>query len=239
MVIYKVLIVDDELIILETFAYLLEKMVLPVEAKFLDGSANVIETVKRWKPDFMFIDIHMPGKNGLEIVKELKKEDSEIKVFIITAYDYFDYAHKAIKLGVEDFILKPLKEEEIKGALEKHIVFSNKNSNQVRIDRAKKFIDKNLEKKITLNSVSEYINVSPYYLSHLFKEWGGITFQDYITQKRLEKIKEYLTNTFMSLKEITHRVGFSSEAYLINFFKKHTGYTPIKFREFQNNKKSK
>ncbi len=68
-------------------------------------------------------------------------------------------------------------------------------------------------------------------LSHRFSEFTGTTIEKYFIQQKIEKIKEWLEYGEMPLKEIAFRLGFSSEAYLSNQFKKMTGYTPGEYRK--------
>ena len=69
----------------------------------------------------MLTDINMPQVTGLELLKELKKINSDVKFIILSGYDDFSYAKKAIELGVENYILKPIDEEELEKTLKNTI----------------------------------------------------------------------------------------------------------------------
>lgn len=73
---------------------------------------HAIELAEQLKPDLMFIDIKMPGINGLEAVQRIREKIPEIKFIIVSAYDSFDYAKKAMKEGVKEYLLKPSNKEE-------------------------------------------------------------------------------------------------------------------------------
>jgi two-component system response regulator YesN len=69
---------------------------------------EAIEKAMELKPDIVFMDIHMPGIDGIEAIKQIKAINSDIVLVIITAYEYFNYAKEAINLGVYDYLLKPI-----------------------------------------------------------------------------------------------------------------------------------
>lgn len=110
---------------------------------------------------------------------------------------------------------------------------SNKNSDSSNdvILSAKKYIEDNFAKNITLDDVSYNVNISPYYLSRLFKEATGQNFIDYLTELRIDKAKELLSQTQYSMKEICSMCGYSDPNYLSKSFKKRVGVTPTEYRE--------
>ena len=111
---YKILIADDEAI--ERFAF---RTILAREFPEIEvvGEAStgreVISMVRETEPDVIIMDIKMPGINGIEATKIIKSENNDIHIIMITAYDNFDYVQEAIKMGVDDYILKPSKKERI------------------------------------------------------------------------------------------------------------------------------
>ena len=84
-----------------------------------------LEALKLWEErpvDIIVSDIDMPGMNGLELLKEIRKRDDRVRCIILTGYDRFEYAQKAISLDIENYILKPIDEEE----LEKQLILATK-----------------------------------------------------------------------------------------------------------------
>lgn len=77
---------------------------------------NIIE---KTKPQVVITDIKMPGLNGLEMLKKLNESRIKVKMIIITAYSEFEFAKKAISVGVTDYLLKPITIEDLKNVLEK------------------------------------------------------------------------------------------------------------------------
>lgn len=87
------------------------------------------------------------------------------------------------------------------------------------------FLSADLEKRITLDEVSEVTGLSPYHFLRVFKKHTGITPHIYRTQKRIEKSKELILNG-LSLSEVALGSGFTDQSHFTNTFRKYTGATP-------------
>ncbi len=109
----KIIIADDEPIAVESLVYMINKNFDNLE---IAGTArtgkDAIELAIKTNPDIVIMDINMPGINGLDAIKRIKDINSNVCFLVITAYDYFDYAVESVALGVEDYLLKPVKEKE-------------------------------------------------------------------------------------------------------------------------------
>lgn len=88
----------------------------------------------------------------------------------------------------------------------------------------------NYMNKITLQKLADYLHVSDSYLSKLFKEETGISFTQYLNEIRINRSKELLQNTKMSIVEVALFVGYEDQSYFTKVFKKITGITPKKYR---------
>ncbi|MEK3909999.1 response regulator [Paenibacillus sp. FSL H7-0331] len=94
-----------------------------------------------------------------------------------------------------------------------------------------KWIHRDYQKDIGLESLADKAGLSPSYLSHLFKKETGSSLIKYITSYRLEKAGELLRTTNMKIADITNEVGYTSFAYFCSIFKNYYGKTPAKYRE--------
>lgn len=105
----KVILVDDEEIIRRGILRSVNwgDMGFEVVGEAEDGE-QAIELVESVKPDVVITDVEMPFINGLEFIEKIKPEHPDIYIIIISGYDEFHYAQKAIKLGAYDYILKPI-----------------------------------------------------------------------------------------------------------------------------------
>lgn len=112
--IYRVLIVDDEPGIAEGIRFLIDRLMpecLVVDLAF-DGIQG-FEKALSLKPDIILTDIRMPEADGLEMINRLKKAELNARFIILSGYAEFKYARTAITLGVEEYITKPVEEEEL------------------------------------------------------------------------------------------------------------------------------
>ena len=104
---YSILIVDDEPIIrrgIKTFIDF-EKYKINDIYEAEDGN-SAFKVFSEILPDLVLLDINIPFKDGLTLAQEMKELKNDVKIAIISGYDYFEYAQKALKIGVEDYILK-------------------------------------------------------------------------------------------------------------------------------------
>jgi two-component system response regulator YesN len=97
------------------------------------------------------------------------------------------------------------------------------------VDRAVMYIKTSYQKEISLGSIAKEINVSPYYLSKLFRKYTGKTCTELIAEERIEAAKQLLIQNYSS-KETCFQVGFNSQNYFVKIFKKYVGVTPGEYR---------
>jgi len=114
----RILIAEDELIERKAMRKFIEHHFtdLTVVGEAVNGR-KAIELAETTQPDIIFMDIKMPGIDGLEAIGEINEKYPEIKFILVSAYDSFDYAKEAMQYGIKDYILKPAKKEEIVKAL--------------------------------------------------------------------------------------------------------------------------
>ncbi len=129
---YQIMIVDDEEPVLESFSYILEKN----QSSFsLCGTARsgyeAIELCDHVKPDVVFMDVQMPGLDGISTISRMKEIFPETLFVLATAYERFDIAQKAISLGVGNYLVKPI----------------TRRSFTEELDKLKKILDKRKRKR--------------------------------------------------------------------------------------------
>jgi two-component system response regulator YesN len=116
----RILIADDEYWIREGLKNTLQEM-FPNGGNTVVGEAGngreMLEKIRVLHPEVVFVDIKMPVMDGLQAIQESQKEYQDIRWVILTGYSEFEYAKKAMKLGVQDYLLKPVEKQELKRVL--------------------------------------------------------------------------------------------------------------------------
>jgi len=97
--------------------------------------------------------------------------------------------------------------------------------------RIKQYIDLNYTQDIPLHEIANHLYISPYYLSHIFKEEMGYSPIHYLIQRRIGEAKKMLLTTQLSVQEISETVGYANANYFSTLFKKATGKSPSEFRK--------
>lgn len=116
----KIVIADDEERICKLICALIDLEALDAEiAGIGHNGMEALELVKLHEPQILITDIRMPGKSGLELIEEVKSMNPELEIVIISGYAHFDYAKNAMKLGVGDYLLKPINKQELNNTLKK------------------------------------------------------------------------------------------------------------------------
>ena len=166
----------------------------------------------------------------------------------------------AVKSELEKLGLKPLNislgevdiqeneiPEEIKENLDKALIaigFERIDDRKSKlIEKIKNFIIQKIhhhsenEKNNWSDRIAEELHYEYNYLSNLFSSVEGITIEQFIIKQKIEKVKELMVYDELSLSEISHKMGYSSVAYLSSQFKKITGLTPSFFKNLGENKR--
>ena len=116
---YKIMIADDEGIVIDALKFIIEKSFGETcQVRSAKTGRSVIELAESFRPDIALMDIQMPGINGIEAMKEIRKTNKDIIFIVITAYDKFDYAREAVGLGVMEYVNKPIDRVKITRLLE-------------------------------------------------------------------------------------------------------------------------
>ncbi len=139
---YKIMLADDEGIVIDSLKFIIEKEFgSKCDIRTAKTGRQVIELAEEYQPDIAFIDIQMPGINGIEAMREIRKTNNHIVFIVMTAYDKFDYAKEAISLGVLDYLNKPVSRDGI-------ITILNKAMGQIDGERAKRSNDLRVREKL-------------------------------------------------------------------------------------------
>lgn len=116
----KILLVEDEKIELDTLRNYVDWEGAGIDKVFTArGGRSALECINEEEPDILFTDIQMPGISGIELVEIIRQEGHNCKVVFLTGYDRFEYAKEAIRLHVDEFLLKPFQVDEVEAVARK------------------------------------------------------------------------------------------------------------------------
>lgn len=114
----KILIVDDAAIMRRALQYFVEKAGHDVACMAGDGR-EAVKFYREHKPDLVTLDVMMEGMDGIQVLAEIKKEDPDAKVIMVTALGWEKKKEEARKLGAAGYIGKPFNAEDIRNEIEK------------------------------------------------------------------------------------------------------------------------
>ncbi len=153
----KVLVVDDDF------------MIARVHAKFIDskGSYQVVgitynaeqtlEAVEQHQPDLLVLDVYLPDRSGLEILREVRSREVPCDVIFITAAKELGVVEDGFRLGIFDYLIKPFNLERLGASLQKYLEFKSRLSTSVSVDQ--EVVD-NLRKIRAAGSAARALNES-------------------------------------------------------------------------------
>lgn len=240
---YKVVLVDDEPLIVEGLRQVVDWAGhnCQVAAAACDAASGA-RAIREHRPDILLTDIKMPGDDGLTMLAGLKGEFPRMQIAVLTGYRDFEYAQRAILLGVSRFLLKPSKMDELEEALDHMTAVldrlppeekeeeANTAANSFIVRQARGYIAEHCAEKLSLQEVADHCFISQWHLSKLLNGHLGQTFYDLLNAERMRRAKELLENPALRISEIAERVGYTDTAHFSRVFKKLEGVSPGEWR---------
>ncbi|MCY7012669.1 response regulator transcription factor [Streptococcus sanguinis] len=239
---YSIIIVEDEYLVRQGIASLVDYEQFGMQV--IAQAENGIEAWQKFQEnpaDILLTDINMPQMNGLELAKLVRDQAPKCHIVFLTGYDDFDYARTAIKLGADDYLLKPFSKDDVEEMLAKVQTKLDKERKKAQIQNLvdqgqrselEEAIHARLaDSELSLKNLALQLGFSPSYLSVLIKKELGLPFQDYLIQERMKKAKLLLLTTDLKIYEIAEQVGFEDMNYFSQRFKQVVGLTPRQFKK--------
>ena len=246
----RIVIIDDESVVVEAIRAMVSRAKLDYEivGTASDGVEG-LRIVRELRPDVVVTDIRMPGVDGLSLIERTMEELPMCAFIVISGYREYEYAHRALKLGVLDFIEKPIESQNVVTALmraDEALDMRQKAYRVKSVDAARKqerteaqnaaiaevlrYIHANYARDFGLDELSKLVDMSPAYLSDLFKRNTGTSYVKYLTGVRMNNACRMLLRGERA-SAVAAQVGYRDYNYFCKVFKKHVGLTPSEYRD--------
>lgn len=248
---YSILIADDERWVRASLRKMIERTELPFEVvREASHGLEVLDLLKQYHIDVVITDICMPIMNGLQLAQSINEQNMNIDIIMVSGHDEFKYAQQAVKLGIKDYLLKPVMVEDMYAILTKiEVELSLKRLQEEKanllqresqllpidecstIDKVIAFIHKKIPGEVSLQETAAAVHLNSSYLSSLFKEQMKMKFIEYVMKLRMDEAKKLLVSTSLRISEIADRLEYNDIAYFSNTFKRICGKTPSEYRK--------
>lgn len=245
---YTVVVAEDEVLLLDNLIGKIHQldMGFQVVGKAQTGT-QAYDLVKELEPDLLITDIRIPLINGIELLEQVSVRCPLTKTIILSGFSDFEYAQSAIRLGVVEYLLKPVEINELKNALERvkekyeiekktyteifNPGMTQKSPEQIaRVLRD--YLIHHYATDINLKLIADNMNYSPSYLTKIFDQQYHTTPSKYIINLRITQAKHYILHEpELSIRQIGEMVGYNDQGYFSRIFKKKTGLSPFDYRE--------
>ena len=246
---YRVVLVDDERLIIRGLSTVIPWAELGCEiAGTAHDGVGGLELIRSIRPDIVLTDIRMPNMDGLTMLAAIRSEFPGIQMSVLTAYRDFEYARKAITLGVCRYLLKPSNLDELQEAVKLMVSRldampqlpedpddeSVKEAGNHLVKAALAYMKEHCtEQHLSLGEVADHVYVSQWHLSKLLNRETDQSFFDLLGSMRIAKAKKLLADPALRIHEIAEMAGFSDVAHFSRSFKKIAGCTPGEYRNHQ------
>lgn len=238
----QILAVDDDAIIPEMLGFFLGKA---CEIRAATTGAEALVKARRDRVDLVVLDHRLPDCTGLDVLSQLRSTHPIVPVIMLTGYGSEWICASAFRLGVTDYLQKPVSAVDLVAAVQRVLspdidTSASEVESQVPSDLAAPFalpilravgvIQQRYWDQLTLSALARQVGMSKYRLSRRFRETVGVTLRDYLLKVRLERAKVLLANRHISITEVAHNVGFGDLARFDKVFKRYTNLTPSTYR---------
>jgi two-component system response regulator YesN len=240
---YKLLLVDDEADTREALSsyFPWQEVGFQIIGQCGNGKEALNFIQSHDKIDVILTDIKMPVMSGLELAEVIHEQKHNIHVIFLSSYREFEYAQKALRYRVNNYIVKPAKYqvlldvfgslrdelEAAKHALE-HTPPGTGNEGLI-ITQIKSYIQSHY-KDANLEDAAKQVYLNANYLSYLFKQKTGQNFTDYLIQVKMKVAMRLISENQFKTYEISEMVGYSNAKNFTRTFKSFYGKTPSEFR---------
>ena len=203
------------------------------------------EVIGEKRPDIVISDIKMPRMNGLEMIEKTIGE-YDYAAILLTGYSEFEYARKACRIGVCEYLLKPVDEDELFGVIEMirgkrsaasasgagqlpELILLDRSRVSPMVLRASEYMEHHCNERFSQSELARRLNLAASTLASAFKEETGYTLHEYLTRCRMMRALQLLREGEMRIYEIGKAVGIPNYRYFCSIFRKYFSCAPSEF----------
>lgn len=243
---YTVVVAEDEILLQNNLVRKINKldMGFHVVGQTQTG-IQALDLIEKYNPFLLITDIRMPVMDGLELIEKAKETHPDLTCVIISGYSDFSYAQQAIRLHVQDYLLKPVeisqlqtvlanirdqyeaKEKEIHSTM---VVDSGEASPDRTAALVHEYITSHFAEDVNLNLIAGEFGYSQGYLTRIFQAKYGQSPNQYLIRLRINRARTLLEDQKLSIRQVGEAVGYPDQAYFSRIFKRYMGVSPQKYR---------
>jgi len=246
----RVLIVDDEYYIRQMLRAAVSWADIGYEiAGEAEDGLSALREIERTRPDVVLVDINIPKLFGLELIERITKEYPAISVVILSAYDKFAYAQQAVRMGVFEYLLKPIDPE----AIAQTFVRLQSRIEQSRLQQASgaareacsedplsrrvraAILENYRDPDFSPAKLAEMLHVNPNHMSRVYRQETGGTIIEELIDTRMGEARRLMDESpALPVGEVARRCGYQDPLYFSKAFKKKFGVSPQQSRKLKN-----
>ena len=244
-----ILIVEDDEAVQELFTLVLSDT---YEVKHATTAGQALTVLRDEPVDLMLLDYRLPDRTGLDLLQDVRSSEPRLPVVMVTGYGSEAVCTSAFKLGVTDYLAKPVNVFELLACVRRAIPSPPAagpaapegtteerseaqtpvaaRSSDLPIQKAVELIRHRYWDSLSLAELAREVGMSKYRLSHRFTQVVGVSLRKYLLSIRLERAKDLLARGQASITEVAQAVGFGDLPRFDKLFRRYTGLTPSAFR---------
>ena len=226
----RIVVIDDDPKIIQTIDLIFREYDI---IGFNDGKEALQFLRKPNNVLIVLLDVCMKTCNGLDVLLEIKKIDGRIAVIMMTAYGTKEVVLEALRGKADDFLDKPFHVDDLRYKVRKILnekLPESSRGEDARVERIRRYIERNSE-EVSLEHLAKEMNLSPQYLSRFFRINNAKGFRDYKIEIKMNRAKNLLKNTSLSVSQIGGQLGYSNAESFMRIFKKYIRMTPSQYRQ--------
>ena len=210
------------------------------------------------RPHFLIFDYDQTDPDRLHTLQVTKREFPALPILMVALEHCESLAIWAFRSGVRDYVAGRPEDEEIISSIEMlAAIVAQPDRVEGRVQRpsvdwarsggspgiplstpssprrAIEFIDAHLDERITLEDIARYCGLGPFAFSRAFKKEYGITFQEYVVRRRINRARRLLADYRMSVTKVAEAAGFGDLSHFIRTFRRYVGRSPTAFRKLE------